>query len=402
TIILGLVTIPLVASWHHVIPVTGFLIGPPALLLAAVALVSGFLLLVSEALGGFLSPIFAFITHWSLAGCDGLVKLVHSLPFSHVYVPDIPAWWLCGFYLLIFAVLWLKPVWRGRRWLATAGAGWLALGLLGAALPANREEMRVTFLAVGHGGCTVIETPDGRVLLYDAGAMQGPDVTRRTIAPFLWHLGISHIDEVFLSHADLDHFNGLADLMERFDVGLITCTPSFADKNQTGVRLTLAEIQRRGIPIRIVKAGDRLTAGDVKLDVLHPPASGPEGNENARSMVLLLTHSGNRILLTGDLEGPGQVIVLQEPIEPVDIFMAPHHGSRLASSPALIDWAHPKLAIACQGLPHGPANRPDVYTASGIPYWGTWPHGAITVHSRTNGLSAETYRSRSLLVLRGP
>jgi competence protein ComEC len=56
---------------------------------------------------------------------------------------------------------------------------------------------------------TVLQTPDGRTLLYDAGAIQGPDVTRRNIAPFLWSQGITRIDEVFLSHADLDHYNGL-------------------------------------------------------------------------------------------------------------------------------------------------------------------------------------------------
>ena len=400
TIVLGLATVPLVASWHHVVPVTGFLIGPPALLLAAIALVSGFCLLLSDALGGFLSPLFALITRYSLAGCDGLVELVDSLPFSHVYVPDIPTWWLCGFYSIIFALLWLQPIWQRRRWLAMAGAGWLGIGLLGAALPASHREMRMTFLAVGHGGCTVIETPDGRVLLYDAGAIQGPDVTRRIIAPFLWRQGISQIDEIFLSHADLDHFNGLVDLLDRFDVGQITCTPSFADKNQPGVRRTLAEIQRRGIPTRIVKAGDHLSAGEVKFDVLHPPAIGPEGNENTRSLVLLLSHFGNRILLTGDLEGPGQAIVLQEPLEPVDVLMAPHHGSRLANSRALIDWAHPKLVVASTGQPRGPANRPDIYTSSGIPYWGTWPHGAIIIHSNANSLTAETYRSQERLVAR--
>jgi competence protein ComEC len=400
TIVLGLVTVPLVASWHHVVPVTGFLIGPPALLLAAIALVSGFFLLLSDALGGFLSPIFALITRYSLAGCDGLVDLVDSLPLSHVYVPDIPIWWLCGFYLIILALLWLKPVWPRRRWLALTGAGWLGIGLFGAALPASHREMRVTFLAVGHGGCTVIETPDGRVLLYDAGAIQGPDVTRRTIAPFLWRQGITRIDEIFLSHADLDHFNGLVDLLDRFDVGLITCTPSFADKNQPGVRHTLAEIQRRGIATRIVKAGDRLTAGDVTFEVLHPPAIGPEGNENARSMVLLLTHSGNRILLTGDLEGQGQAMVLQESIGPVDVFMAPHHGSRLANSAGLVQWAHPKLVVACAGSARGPTARPDPYTAAGIPYWGTWPHGAITIYSGSTSLSAETYRTQERLALR--
>ena len=52
-------------------------------------------------------------------------------------------------------------------------------------------------------------TLDGRVLVYDAGALGGPDVTRRQIAPFLWSRHIRRVDEVFLSHADLDHFNGM-------------------------------------------------------------------------------------------------------------------------------------------------------------------------------------------------
>ena len=122
-----------------------------------------------------------------------------------------------------------------------------------------------------------METPDGRTLLYDAGALGGPDVTRRQIAPFLWSRGIRRIDEVFLSHADLDHFNGLPELLDRFAVGQVTCTPTFADKNTEGVRETLDALRERGIPIRIVKAGDVLSAGDVRLEVLHPPAVGPPG-----------------------------------------------------------------------------------------------------------------------------
>ena len=64
-------------------------------------------------------------------------------------------------------------------------------------------------LGVGDGGCVVIETPDGRVILYDTGTTSGPDAFRRVVAPYLWNRGIQRIDEVFLSHADLDHFNGL-------------------------------------------------------------------------------------------------------------------------------------------------------------------------------------------------
>jgi competence protein ComEC len=111
---------------------------------------------------------------------------------------------------------------------------------------------------------------------------------------------------VILSHADLDHFNGLPDLLRRFPVGQVTCTPTFADKHTGGVRQALDAVRRHGVPVRTVKAGDRLTAGDVRLDVLHPPAgTSPDESENARSLVLCVRHAGHALLLTGDLEGPG-------------------------------------------------------------------------------------------------
>src|SRR5260370_18671777 len=105
---------------------------------------------------------------------------------------------------------------RHARRAVLGGLGWLCVGLLAVSMrPRPQDELRVTFLAVGHGGCIVLETPDGRTLLYDAGSLRGPDVGRYQIAPYLWSRGIRRIDEVFLSHADLDHFNGLRDLLER-------------------------------------------------------------------------------------------------------------------------------------------------------------------------------------------
>ena len=73
--------------------------------------------------------------------------------------------------------------------LALAGPGGCGLDVCrpaGRRGPGASDELRCTFLAVGHGGAIVLETPDGRTLLYDAGAMGGPEVTQRHIAPFLW------------------------------------------------------------------------------------------------------------------------------------------------------------------------------------------------------------------------
>jgi beta-lactamase superfamily II metal-dependent hydrolase len=81
-------------------------------------------------------------------------------------------------------------------------------------------------------------------------------------------------------------------------------------------------LERRGIPVRIVSAGDRLSSGDVTMEVLHPPSSGPPGNENTRSLVLAIHHAGRTILLTGDLEGPGLQRVLELPSRRVDVLIS--------------------------------------------------------------------------------
>jgi competence protein ComEC len=255
-------------------------------------------------------------------------------------------------------------------------------------------------LALGHGGCTVLETADGRVILYDAGAINGPEVTQRQIAPFLWSRGIQRIDEVILSHADLDHFNGLPDLLERFAIGQITLTPSFADRPSEAVRVTLRAIERHGIPTRVVRQGDVLTAHEVEMAVLHPPAAGPEGNENARSLVLHVRHRRRTILLTGDLEGPGLEKLLRSPPLTVDVLMAPHHGSKTSNIPALADWARPRVVVSCEGLPRGAQRAEEPYSQRGAHFLPTWPHGAVTIRLDRDGkMVVETFRSRQRIVI---
>jgi competence protein ComEC len=398
TLAIWLAAAPLVAGRYHLLSPIGIVLGPPLVLLTSIALLTGFLLLLFSICFTPLVPVLAWITTGSLAACEFLVDWGLTWPAAYFYMPDIPDWWLWIFYLSLLAALMLEPLRRRWRWTLAAGLAWICVGLVaGAALPAP-DEFRCTFLAVGHGGCTILETPDGRTLLYDAGAIGGPDVTRRQIAPYLWNRGIRRIDEVLLSHADLDHFNGLLEVFERFTVGQVTCRPTFANKSTEAVRLTLAAIRERGIPLRIVRAGDRLSAGPVSLEVIHPPAVGPEGNENSRSMVLLVRHAGHSVLLTGDLERTGMDRVLELPRFTVDILMAPHHGSRSTDTPGLAAKVRPRMLVACQGPPRGATRPPDPNRIPGILYWGTWPHGAVTVRSRAGRLVVETFLTGQRLV----
>jgi competence protein ComEC len=391
---------PLVA-WHfHTVCPVALIIGIPVVFLTSIALITGFLMLLVAPLCAPAAIPFGWVTDGCLTGCDALLASAERWPLAYWYVPDLPLWWVVCFYVLLIGGLVLPRFRRRPLRVAMALLAWLGLGLAFPLLRPGDGQFRCTFLSVGHGSCVVLELPDGRTLLYDAGSLAGPDVTRRHIAPYLWHRGIRRIDEILLSHADLDHFNGLAALAERFVIGQVSCTPSFSERDVGGVRFTLSVLAGRAIPVRTIKAGDRLSAGAVDIQVLHPPPVGPPGKENHRSLVLLIRHLEHTILLTGDLEGPGQDRVLSLPPVPVDVMMAPHHGSPAANNSALAKWASARVVVSCQGLPRSPLPRPDPYTPQGAIYLTTWQDGAVAVESGPAGLLVQTFKGQQTWKLR--
>jgi competence protein ComEC len=396
--ILFLANAPLIASRQNLVSPVGLLIGPPLVILTMIALIMGFLMLLVGTLHPYLAVPFAWITKCALSACGWIVSQADQIPHGVIYIPAPPHWWLIGFYAGMACLVFSESrPWR-MRWLAML-FGWSLVPIVFLSLPTKSDELRVTFLSVGHGGCTVLELPDGRVIVYDAGTMIGPDAVRRSMAPYLWHRGIRRIDELFISHADLDHYNGVNEMLRRFAVGRVTLTPSFADKSTPEVAGTLAAIQREGITPRVAVAGDRFESGDVTIDVLHPPPQGPPGIENERSLVLLVSHAGHSILLTGDLEKQGTSRVITLPTSEIDVLMAPHHGSRAALSAGFQAWSKPKFVAVNRGNRAGSAIRPGDAGAN-VPVWDTATMGAITIRSHRSGLTAEAFRTNDRVVIR--
>jgi competence protein ComEC len=392
---------PVVAYYYHTLPLIALLLTPPLTVLTSVALFLGFLLLLMAVLHLPGTGLIALGINASLGACDGLVRLTEGWPFAYVYVPSSPEWWISVYLVGLLAFLTIRGLMHYWATALLAATAWLLLGLLVPMLQVPSDELRCTFLAIGHGGCTVIETPDGRTIVYDVGSLGGPYLATHQVAPFLWHRGIRRIDELILSHADLDHFNGVVDLAERFAIGQVTTTPTFADKHTAGVLHTLELLRQRQVPIRIVKAGDVLqTNSGATLEVLHPPAQGPPGNENARSLTLRVRYHSSTILLTGDLEGEGLEQVLHLPPHPVDVLMAPHHGSRRLDADGLVAWCRPRLIVSCQG-PLRPGQPPAAYVAGGRQFWTTEEQGAITIRIHSSGVVAETFVTGHQEVLSG-
>src|ERR1700687_135197 len=121
---------PLVASHKHLFSPIGLIIGPPVLFLTSIALIAGFLLLLSCFLMLPVAPLFALVSQSSLACCEKIVDWSDRLSWGHWYVGDIPAWWLWIFYPALLAVLTQQPLRQRWRWGGLAGLGWLCVGFL--------------------------------------------------------------------------------------------------------------------------------------------------------------------------------------------------------------------------------------------------------------------------------
>src|SRR4029079_11924404 len=80
--------------------------------------------------------------------------------------------------------------------------------------------LRVTVLDVGQGDAIVVEGPDGRTVLVDAGAggAYRLDAGERVVAPFLWNRGVLRLAAAVVTHDDADHAGGMAAIRHRFTV----------------------------------------------------------------------------------------------------------------------------------------------------------------------------------------
>ncbi len=74
-------------------------------------------------------------------------------------------------------------------------------------------ELRLHFIDVGQGDCTLIELPDGKIMLIDGG--DGESVNATALMRYLRKLKVKTIDYLVVTHADGDHCGGLIEVVKR-------------------------------------------------------------------------------------------------------------------------------------------------------------------------------------------
>lgn len=400
TMLVWLLLTPILLARFHIISPIAVVLNLVLLPLVMTAIFSGFALLGFHVLANVqVEEWTALLCRVSLQWIEYLVQQGIAFPFSHAFFPGPNNGWLLGFYVLVAAYFLKGPVCsRIGSWMPSAVLVWVLAGFLlavGRPLPA---EFRTTLLSVGHGLAVVMQFPSGKTVLYDAGSLGGSKRAGTVITEFLFHRGIKHLDAIILSHADSDHYNAVPFVIDRMSVGEVLLSPTFlrAPKvkslpslqgvegqvpGTSSVETPLLEILNRyEIPIRFCGQGDELVIDpEVEIRVLHPPVKGVSEGNNANSLVVLIAFEGQRLLLTGDLEKEGLSWVLGEATLPVDVLIAPHHGSTHSYPRELIAWAQSKFVIMSQSGKSEDYLGVKAYRSLGVETFSTAQDGAIEV-----------------------
>ena len=148
------------------------------------------------------------------------------------------------------------------------------------------DELQIRFMNVGQGDATLVEWSDGRCVM---------DCTIFSSSYRISNERIWHIDQVWLSHPHADHMEGLDPVLQEIpvDVLVVGRMPEESDSEQFAALIHLAK--DRGVEIRLASQTQ-----EEGVRVLHPHDWIADGSDrcNEESVVLEVTHHGNRVLLT--------------------------------------------------------------------------------------------------------
>ncbi len=174
--------------------------------------------------------------------------------------------------------------------------------------------------------------PAKPTFLFDAGSMYKSDIGRRIVTPFLDFAAVGKIDAIMISHNDVDHINGIPEIVEHCRVKSIYAgDPFFTDAktDPCGTAEFLAKLlHEKMLEIKNINNIDVKIAANIK--VLWPTGQLRQDealSENDKSVVSLIEFAGRKILLCSDIERFAQRELLRlNPNLKADVVVAPHHG----------------------------------------------------------------------------
>jgi competence protein ComEC len=217
--------------------------------------------------------------------------------------------------------------------------------------------LKMHFLNVGKGNCTIIEFPSGRLSMIDIDNSRTDNNEEALTDPVLYfHTNFQNqiLFRFILTHPDMDHMSGLYKLAQGTQIQNFWDTEhnkTFHEEDWEGSPYYRGDWEqylkfRKSLEtarcLKLyrnetsdccwIRDGIRILSPSSYLTNLSACASDNDPQKyNHLSYVLMMNYAGTRVLLGGDASCQAWEDILRECGEEslkADIFLAPHHGSR--------------------------------------------------------------------------
>lgn len=255
-----------------------------------------------------------------------------------------------------------------------------------AGLLSETPKNKVVFLDVGQGDSILLQNGTRQVLI-DGGP--GMKVLERLAEEMPW---FDHTIEVLiLTHPQRDHMEGLLHVIGRYSVEAVILPK--AQSSSRDFEVFVREIVDRHIPYRFAWAGQTLTAGDIRFNILGPMDT-PEAHiamakeVNNASIMMRADFCPFDVhclsfLLTGDAERIAENMLVRAvpaALLDVDVIKAGHHGSNTSTHERLVRVSSPRAAVISVGSnnTYGHPHEHVLNRLRDVPLWRTDEHGSIS------------------------
>ena len=249
------------------------------------------------------------------------------------------------------------------------------------ASPTNEDgTLRISYLDVGQGDATFIESPTGTQVLIDGGknslVLQG---LSKAMGFF-----DRNIDMILITHPDLDHIGGLIDVLQKYEVDTIVMTEN---KNDTPAVAALeTAIKKENAEIIFARAGQVYDlGGGTALEILFPDRDPTNLESNTSSIVAELTYGESEFFFTGDSPKSIEEYLVSVTGTKLDsdVLKVGHHGSKTSTAEIFVASVSPVFAIISAGKenPYGHPHQEVLDTLGVVPYKNTADDGSVHVFS---------------------
>nr|WP_326208322.1 DNA internalization-related competence protein ComEC/Rec2 [uncultured Oscillibacter sp.] len=338
-------TVPLAAYYFGALVLAAPLGSVLCLWAAAGAFCSG---LLSVSVSFFCPPLGALLALPARLAAEYILSaagLLAGLPGHALYTANpYLKYWTAYAYVLFAAAYRIRRTGRRKYLLASLLAA-LSLVLtvrLGEAR--YRSGLDALVLDVGQGQSIVLAS-GGSFALVDCGSANSWKNPGEAAARQLASMGCKRLDYLCLTHYDKDHVSGVAGLLARLEVDTLLVPEGRDDAGLQAAVLSAAEAH--GAVIRFITEEERLDFGKGTLRV-YPPLG--EAGDNERGLAVLASAGENDFLITGDMSAATEAKLLEAYALPdIEALAAGHHGSKYATSQALLEALEPETACISVG-----------------------------------------------------